>query len=190
MMKSKLFLFFLLFSQVILAQLYPARVMLKDGTLIDGITGKLKKNTFKYKNFSSDKAKEIDFSNIDFVQIRFAKDNIKKYFFFQTLNNDKFSAVEELVIGKRVELYVTYHNVYYDISSSYTVIKYYVKKPTEEKLLFLGEAGPLNNLKEKILNYFADCEALVKKIKDRDFKMRDGLEQIAQFYNENCDMSK
>ena len=191
-MKLRLFLFLLLFSQVALAQLYPARVMLKDGTLIDGITGKIKKKSFKYKNFSSDKVKEIDFSKIDFVQIRFSKDNIKKYRFFQTLSSDKFFALEELVIGERVELYVSVYNVSYEGDYSYTttVVNYYIKKPIEKKLLFLGNASPINNLKEKVLNYFADCEALVKKIKERDFKMRDGLEQVAQFYNENCDVSK
>ena len=40
-------------------------------------------------------------------------------------------------------------------------------------------------MKEKIINYFSDCPTLIERIKNKTFKMRDGVEKMIEFYNNN-----
>jgi len=73
------------------------------------------------------------------------------------------------------------------MSSSETVVKYYINKHYETKILLLGSYGWLSNsLKKRMLSCFLDCKKLVEKIKSRGFKIRSGLEEIVKFYNANC----
>ncbi|WP_046755631.1 hypothetical protein [Kordia jejudonensis] len=186
-----LLLFMLNFS--CFAQLNPSKIILKSGDTITGVIGKLKSKTFKYKRYSKAKPEEINFSDISSVQISYSKNSIKTYTFFATQENDKLIAVEELVIGEKVQLYGVVYNTRSfvansSLSHSQTVVTYYLKKSSETKLTKLGPYDPLtNNLKAKTLAYFSDCKNLIEKINTKEFRIRDGLEQIVTFYNENCD---
>ena len=63
-----------------------------------------------------------------------------------------------------------------------------IKKTNEEWLTDLGEYSPLtNDLKGKVKSYFSDCISLIEKLEKREFKVRDGLEDIVNFYNKNCE---
>tara|TARA_R110001592_G_C12780914_1_gene714970 strand:- start:70 stop:198 length:129 start_codon:yes stop_codon:yes gene_type:complete len=42
-------------------------------------------------------------------------------------------------------------------------------------------------MREKVIEYFADCNLLVEKVKNKDFRMRNGLEKVVEYYNENCE---
>ena len=65
---------------------------------------------------------------------------------------------------------------------------YYVKKPNDDKLTLLGRYNPLfsNELKQNVLQYFSDCKNLTDKIENKEFRFRDGIEEMVNYYNENC----
>jgi hypothetical protein len=167
-----------------------SKIILKTGDTLIGM-GKTKNKGFKYKAHSNVKPYYIELSKIDFVQQKYSGNESKIFRFFQTINNDTFIKVEELVKGEQAELYAVIYNVNSGgaggMSISQTVVKYYVKKKSEKKITLLGPYSPLtNNLKEKTINYFSDCPELIGKIESKDFRIRNGLEQIVEFYNENC----
>jgi hypothetical protein len=37
------------------------------------------------------------------------------------------------------------------------------------------------------MSYFSDCKILIQKLENREFKVREGLEDIVIFYNKNCE---
>jgi len=51
---------------------------------------------------------------------------------------------------------------------------------------FIGSFEALGFYKERIYDYFTDCEPLIGKLKNKDTGLRDGFEKIAEFYIENC----
>jgi hypothetical protein len=189
----KIKLFFILLITINLngySQLNPSKVVLKTGDTITGILGKLKSKSFKYKVHPTAKAKEIDFSEIDFVQFKYSNNKISTFKFFQTTDKDRYIAVKPLVIGD-VELYGDNRSVSSTgaggIPLSQTVVDYYIKRQEESKLTTLGFWNSFTtSLKDKIIMYFKDCNKVIEKIKDKEFRMRDGLEPIVEYYNENC----
>jgi hypothetical protein len=172
-----------------LGQLKPSKMVLKSGDTINGIIGKLKNKTFEYKMFSNGKSKEIDFSEIINIQIRYSKNDIKTYNFFEFDN--KFIAVEPSILGKKAELYFKTYNVNSSgaggIRINQTIVQYYVKKNGEGKLTYLGKYDIFGTMREKVIEYFADCNLLVEKVKNKDFRMRNGLEKVVEYFNENCE---
>lgn len=206
-MISRLLLFFsILTISIGNAQMNHSLIVLKSGDSLNGF-GKLKFDSFKYKNYAGTDKREIDFSQIKLVKIKKSDTVTEIYKFFQTTNNDKFVAVLEVVSGNNVELYCTYSSypgmgtgmnvgmgaggmgmgVGIGMSGGSTVTYYFAKRPSEEKLTALGNYNPLSStLRENVLKYFSDCKALTDKVENKDFRMRSGFEQVAAFYNENC----
>ncbi len=204
-MISRLFLFFSILTIGIgNAQMNHSLIVLKSGDSLNGF-GKLKFDSFKYKNYAGTDKREIDFSQIKLVKIKKSDTVTEIYKFFQTTNNDKFVAVLEVVSGNNVELYSTYSSypgmgtgmnvgmsgggvgMGIGMSVDNTGTYYFAKRPSEEKLTALGNYNPLSStLRENVLKYFSDCKALTDKVENKDFRMRSGLEQVAAFYNENC----
>lgn len=65
-------------------------------------------------------------------------------------------------------------------------IEWYVVKEGEAKAHYLkGNNLAYGSFKENAIKYFEDCEILVKKIEEKDFKRKDVAEMV-EFYNENC----
>ncbi|MEZ4852991.1 hypothetical protein [Flavobacterium sp.] len=61
-----------------------------------------------------------------------------------------------------------------------------MKKQTEdvaEKCAAFGYIG--NSFKKFINNYFKDCQKLISKVENKEFKKKN-LEEIVEFYNSNC----
>ena len=167
-----------------------SKVVLKNGETLLGM-GKTKSKGFKFKAKGELDAIFIEFSKIDFVQQEYSNNEKKVFRFFQTNSDSSFIKLEELVTGEHVALYANIYTVNSggvgEMSIPQTVVKYYIKKNEETKLTLLGPYSPLtNNLKEKVVDYFSDCTELIQKIENKDFRMRDGLEQIVAFYNKNC----
>lgn len=190
-MKLKLLSFlFLLSIGICYSQMKPVVITFKDGALLTGI-GKKKGSTFKYKSDNNAKAKEFEFSKIESVKMENYNDKDIIYKFFQVEGDERFIAVEELVSGTKAELFTTsstFNHGGMGMGGSQSVTFYYVKRPNEEKLTELGEYSPLtNNLKSKVKSYFSDCKRLIDKLENRDFKVREGLEDIVAFYNDYCE---
>ena len=173
------------------AQMQPILIILKNGEHLQGI-GKRKSTTMKFKAHIDAEPQEFKFSEIKSAEIQLVDRKRVKMKFYQTVDNDKFISVDEDIIGNKVELYS--RTFFYNSGGGFgmggmqAVTNYYVKKPTEEKLLDLGQYSPLtNNLKGKVKEYFSDCKLLLEKLESRDFKVREGLNEIVTFYNESCE---
>lgn len=198
-MKLKLLSFILTFTiSISYAQLKPVTITFKNGEKLSGI-GKKKGYTFKFKTDENSKAQEFEFSKLKSVEIEFSYDQKGIYKFFQVKDSENFIAVEELVSGTKAELYTTSATFNFGGMGtgmggmgmgvgSQSVTYYYIKKPNEDRLTELGAYSPLtNDLKGRVKTYFSDCKILIDKLENREFKVREGLEDIVKFYNKNCE---
>ncbi len=194
-MKLKLLSLILTFTiSISYAQLKPVTITFKNGEKLRGI-GKKKGYTFKFKTDENSKVQEFEFSKLKSVEIEFSYDQKGIYKFFQVKDSENFIAVEELVSGTKAELYTTSDT--FNIGGmgtgmggmgSQPVTFYYIKKPNEDRLTELGAYSPLtNDLKGRVKTYFSDCKILIDKLENREFKVREGLEDIVKFYNKNCE---
>ena len=197
-MKLKLLALSLLTFIISHAQMNPVVVTFRNGEILKGI-GKKKAYTFKYKIDEDSKAQEFEFSKIKSVEVGNSHNEKVTYKFFQIKNSENFIAVKELVTGSKAELCTTS----FSFNSggmgmgmggmsmgmgSQNVTFYYIKKPNEDKLTEMGAYSPLtNDLKGRVETYFSDCKSLIEKLEKREFKVREGLEDIVTFYNKNCE---
>ena len=191
-MKLKLLSLILIFTiSTSYAQLNPVTIIFKNGDTIKGI-GRKKVYTFKYKTDKKAKAEEFEFSKIKSVEIESSLGEKIIYKFFQVKGWANFIAVEEVVSGSKAELFKTSDTFntggMMGGMGGQSVTFYYIKRPNEDKLTELGPYSPLtNDLKAKVKTYFSDCKILIEKLENREFKVREGLEDIVLFYNNNCE---
>jgi hypothetical protein len=197
-MKLKLLsLIFFLTLSISNAQLKPILITFKNGETLKGI-GKKKNYTVKYKTDENANVQEFEFSRIKSVEIEVSYDEKTVLKFFQVKNSENYIAVKELVIGNKAELYTTsmtnsssgmrIGGMSGMESQSTTFYHYYIKKPNEEKLTYLGVFHPLsNNLKLNVKEYFKECKSLSEKLENREFKVSEGVEEIVKFYNNSCE---
>lgn len=193
-MKYKLF--FLLFIAINLhafaqfSESYKASIIvLKTGDTLIG-EGKTKKKGFKYKANANAKPYFIDFSKIDFVQQRFSRKKVKDFKFFKFGNDKNYSKLERLVNGKNAELFVLTEysnlNAFGEFGPTYYE-EYFIKRFSHKNpRRFVSYDIFSSKLKRQVMNFFSDCPELVEKVKTKEFKMSDGLEQVVIFYNEHC----
>lgn len=188
-MKTSLILFFSLFmANVCVGQMRPIIIIFKTGDTIRGV-GKMRLKSVKYKDVLNEReAEEFEFSKIELVKLVIPQNKSVNYRFFQTKDDSRFIAVEEVVASGEVTLFTTTENSANPYSSSgMSGIKYYLKRKNEETITNLGPYSPLmNNLKDKVKEYFADCSKLIRKIERGDFRVRRGLTEMVEFYNKEC----
>ena len=190
-MKFKI-LFLLIFSIYIChAQMNPILITFKNGEKLNGI-GKIKSSTIKFKIDESAEAQEFEFSKLKSAEIEIPDQEKAIYQFYQTDISNEFIAVQEIVSGSKAQLFTKSFN--YSTSGAGTMsfgqsaTHYYIKRTNEKWLTDLGVYSPLtNDLKGKVKSYFSDCISLIEKLEKREFKVRDGLEDIVNFYNKNCE---
>lgn len=64
---------------------------------------------------------------------------------------------------------------------------YYIRKTGENDITYMGTYGTIRGLfKVKVYEYFSDCELLIQKLKEKELRLRDGLVQIAEYYENHC----
>jgi hypothetical protein len=186
-------------------------ITFQNGEILKGI-GKLKSSVVKFKKDEKAEAQEFEFSKLKSVEFEYAVEKNAIYKFFKVKDSENYIPVEELVSGNKAELFKTSATYYtggigmgvggmngmggmggmgmgmgVPMGTSQTVT-YYVKKPNEDILTELGAYNILtNNLKGKVKDYFADCKVLIEKLENREFKVRKGLKDIVNFYNNNCE---
>ncbi|NJY62356.1 hypothetical protein HC174_06245 [Salinimicrobium sp. CDJ15-81-2] len=190
----KKYIFLLLFIGVTksgFAQYKPAVVVFKSGDSISGILGDIQRKAFKYKTQVNGKSEKVDFSEIDYVKVLYSGKDVRTFKFFKLDDDEKYTKLQQLSTGQNAELYSL---SFYAQSSfgagpsmSQEVVKYYVKRPGEENLTFMGIYDPIpNTLRGKVITYVSDCPELVEKILNREFRIRNGLAPIFEFYNRGC----
>lgn len=193
-MKTTFFLLVFLFTiNLCSAQMRPIIIVFKTGDTIRGI-GKMKTESVKYKDELNDgEPQEFEFSKIEIVKLVIPQNKSVNYRFYQTKEDSRYLAVEEVVSKGEVTLFTTSSTspmraqMGMGLTYSAPVTHYYLKRKNEEIMTDLGTYSPLiNNLKEKVSEYFADCTKLVDKLKKGDFRVRSGLTEIVEFYNTSC----
>lgn len=198
-MKLKLLLALVFTITICKAQLKPVLITLKNGEKLKGI-GKRKAFTFKYKADDDAKPQEFEFSTIKSIEIELSQNEITIYKCYQTKESDRFILVAEIISGNKAQLFSTTfsYNSGFSVGMGNggmgmgmgggSVTHYYLKKTNEDRLTDLGEYNPLlNNLKGKVKDYFSDCKSLIEKLENSEFRVRDGLEDIVNYYNKNCE---
>lgn len=174
------------------SQYRPAVVVFKSGDSISGILGDIQRKSFKFKTQVNGRPEKVDFSEIEFIKILYSGKDVRIFRFFKLDGAKKFTEVELLATGNKAELYGATH--YTRMPGFATpsigqqeVVKYYIRKPEEDKLALLGMYDPIvGNLKENVINYFSDCPELTEKIMSKDFKVRKDMEAIVEYYNSKC----
>ncbi|MET7030635.1 hypothetical protein [Sediminicola luteus] len=195
--KQILFVLFLIItSNVSFAQVNLTKVVLKSGETVNGINGTLKSKFYKYKNYSGGKNIKIAYSEIDIIQIQYEKDNINIYEVLQRMDDGKFYPVHKAFDGNKVKLYTTSGSGAIPMApggmggfgtTSYTVTTFYIKKTDDEKMTYLGAYNPIiNTFKDNVYRYFSDCPKLMEKLENKDFKLKNGAQEIAEFYDKHC----
>jgi hypothetical protein len=157
----------------------------KDLIGLRGIGGNNKiffKTTEKAKKKSKYKKEQVQY----FV-IRNNKEKIVKYAYIKT-SEKKLKLFQVLIEGK-VSLYLKkgVENMYLDNGKSTTIIQndknlYYVKKQNEKYASNRFFANVFKSFKKTAGKYFSDCEPLIKKIDNGDYKS-DQLFEIVKEYN-------
>ena len=152
----------------------------------------------KFKTEGS-KSKKYHFKDLKSVKMD-TYDGTKKYIYLKVKGKGLYSIVEEVSLGSV--------NLYKKVSEGYTagapmggvgsgapmmtsehyysISNYYVKKGNEAEITHLGSTSLFSkNFKKAASLYFKDCQALVNKIEQKEFKKRD-IEKIVTFYNQEC----
>jgi hypothetical protein len=169
----------------------PAKLILKSGDTIDDILGKLNRKRFKYKTDYGSKAKKVKLSEIRSLEIGYSYDR-KKLEYYEVIGQDRYKGIEKVMQGNGIIVYklnYSYTNTLAGgMTMSGTASSYYVRKIDEDKVTFIGNYDAIKGqFKRRVYAYFSDCDKLIKKLDDKEIRLRDGFKNIAEFYISNCD---
>lgn len=196
-----LILFLITLSFDIVGQNTEAILIFKDGTKVIGL-GKLKRgDIIKFRKNKNEKAVKYHFKELEKVTIM--EDSRKViYVYLKVKGSNNYAVLEESIIGK-LSLYkvVTHGNhvpmgvgfggaggmgMGMGMGASFTIESFYLKRKDEENVTHLGSTSLFSkNFKKAAIEYFIDCEELVVKIEDNEYKKKD-IEEIVNFYNRKC----
>lgn len=158
--------------------------------------------TKKYTTKTALKIKEINFNTIDDVKKTIALSQIDKIVStgkkerhnftekYIKYSKSKSDLMTELISGK-VSLYIRSQvsmgaPTGMGAPSTNTNTSYYVIKEGQPMAKYIkGNNIAYGKFKNNALKFFSDCESLVSKIKNNDYK-RKHLEEIITYYNEKC----
>jgi len=201
-MKNKLFILVLLISIQAQAQLSVGGINLSSNksqlitiTTKNGNTYITKKynpknKEIKFKTVDGDK-KTIKLSQLDKIVSSGKKERHNYTEKYIKYSKSKSDLMTEIISGK-VSLYQrSQTNVSgansMGMPSTSTSISYYVKKEGQALAKYIkGNNIAYGRFKTNAIKFFGDCEILVSKIKNNDYK-RKHLEEIINFYNEECE---
>jgi hypothetical protein len=189
-MRNIVFIIVLLFTSFMYAQLNPAEAMLKTGEKLI-VMGKISGESFLYKIHKNGSPKRLHFSKLNYVKIMHSKKKISTYKLFKIKGTDEGVVLEEIIVGEKASLYFKIIHGNTTVAGGgifpVTSTSYYAVKKSDEKATYLGVHNLLSDkLKEKVLSFFKDCEILVEKIKNKEFRVKNDMGKITEFYNTEC----
>jgi hypothetical protein len=185
------------------SQTQEAILFFKDGDSIDGFAS-LKNDKIKFKISIDDKTDNWDYENVK--KIKFIGFDIVQTYEYITLNSSDDPKLLELIVEGDVNLYkmektqiftdptitkktaVSHHGTnnissYANQTEQYREF-FYVKRKKEQYPTYIN-SGILSNWKKTTTHFFADCDFLVKKIKDNKYGFNQ-INEIVEFYNDIC----
>lgn len=200
--KSLLFFLFLVNFQTY-SQTQEAIIYFKDGDSIEGLAS-IKNNKIKFKISADDKADTWDYENIK--KVTFIGFDIIQTYEYIKLNSFADPKLLELIVEGDVNLYkeekvqiltnptitkktaISNHGTNNINGYAYQTEQYrelfYVKRKKDQYPTYIN-SGILSNWKKTTINFFADCDFLVKKIKDNKYGFNQ-INEIVEFYNDIC----
>jgi hypothetical protein len=146
------------------------------------------KRTIKYRNKSEGVKNEYNYRNIKEVEI--TKDGVIKRYNYKIISGKKpmLMRVIKEYEGK-INLYaIDYYKDWGGIINYYC--HYYVnmgKGHTVEKLGSSEIIFGSKKFKKQIKKIFKKCPNLIKKVENKEFKRTKNIEEIIEYYYENCD---
>lgn len=185
------------------SQTQEAILYFKEGNPIEGFAS-LKNNKIKFKISADDKADTWDYENVS--KIKFIGFDIVQTYEYVKLSRSDDPKLLELVVEGEVNLYrmekeqiftdptitkktaVSPHgsnaiNGYAYQTEQYREL-FYVKRKKDQYPTYIN-SGVFSNWKKTTTNFFADCDALVKRIKDNKLGFNQ-INEIVEFYNDIC----
>lgn len=206
-MKKITFCILLFLSLNCFSQYTKAKLILKDGTIKEGIA---EINILNYKiNFKrNSESKKEKFDSKIVEELFLFKDSLSFSFKYKKILEFKKPIVLKSVIkNNNLSLYekvneYTYFDNYGALGGiaavwlknkhpeDYNKIlqhTYYVVKNNNEKAMFFGDTKytSKSRLREIIKKRLSDCEIILKKSKNKEFKVKD-IPLIVNMYNANC----
>ncbi|TPG42255.1 hypothetical protein [Flavobacterium pectinovorum] len=185
------------------SQTQEAIIYFKDGDSIEGFAS-IKNDKIKFKISADDKADTWDYENVK--EIKFIGFDIVQTYEYIKLNSSDDPKLLELIVEGNVCLYkeekvqfftdpnitkktaISTHgtnninNYAYQTEQSREL--FYVKRKKDQYPTYIN-SGILSNWKKTTINFFADCDFLVKKIKDNKYGFNQ-INDIVEFYNDIC----
>ncbi|OWW23518.1 hypothetical protein B4Q04_20175 [Zobellia sp. OII3] len=200
-MKLKLrtisFIVCLLFFSVLNAQKTKATLIFKDGTKKDGCAKLSGSQSLKFRSNEKERTTKYHFSKLERVFIYDTKEP-SIYVYREVPNKKKSMVLQEVVTGK-VTLYSMvdrgYRPMYtggnlgsggYIGGNFYEIKNLYLETQDENGLTHLGSNQLFTkNFKKAASDFFKNCNLLVEKIKNTEFRKKD-IKEIVIFYNNKC----
>jgi hypothetical protein len=192
---------FLATTEILQAQKTEARLVFKDGTILNGL-GKLKGAVcVKFRKDKNTKAKKYHFKDLESVQI-YNGDSRTTYVYLLVKKKKKYKVLEEVVVGG-ISLYkVVSHGAHapmgvgfggaggmgmgMGMSTGFTIKSYYLRRKEEKEVTHITSTDLFSkNFKKAATAYFNDCPDLVEKIETKEYRKRD-IRAIIEFYNSKC----
>lgn len=199
-MKKIILLIIILFCCTSNAQYFKANVSFKDGTSKSGLArvNTLNDKIFFKENKTSTKEK---YNHKEINTLILKKDSISNsYRYKKTLGRRAPRLLKVITESNNLSLYavVTESNYLYSFgllgALATTIIdankidyEYYMVKNNDEKALFFGNTNLTSKkrFKEIIRKRLKDCPKIVKKVENKEFKVKN-IPEIVAYYNKNC----
>lgn len=185
------------------SQTQESIIYFNEGDSIEGFAS-IKNNKIKFKISDHDKADTWNYENVK--KVKFIGFDIVQTYEYIKLNSFDDPKLLELIVEGDVNLYkeekvqflthpnitnktaVSTHGTNNLNSYSYQTEQYrelfYVKRKKDQYPTYIN-SGILSNWKKNTIIFFADCDFLVKKIKDNKYGFNQ-INEIVEFYNDIC----
>lgn len=191
---------FLATTEILIAQRTEARLVFKNGTVLNGL-GKLKGAAcVKFRKNKKTKAKKYHFKDLESVQL-YNGDSRITYVYLLVKKKNKQKVLEEVIVGD-ISLYkMVSHGTHapmgvgfgaaaggmgITMGTSFTIKNYYLRKKGEKEVTHITSTDLFSkNFKKAATAYFKDCPYLVEKIATKAYRKRD-IRAIIEFYNSKC----
>ena len=179
-----MFVLLLCVYQLVIAQRNEIPTLyFKNGDTLQGERHTFLKDQIQFLKTPTSKFVKYDFDDLIKVEVMNKK------------SNEVTTYVRTAVVGKKRKLTLELAEegfLSYFRSKNYTgtdgtfFYNFYLKRKGENAITFVGSQNPLQRgFKKRITAYLNDCDALVQKIKTKEFKRRH-IKEIVRDYNENC----
>ena len=199
-MKKTITLLILFFTFQLPAQISVAGIKLSKNKTVYTITTKTgdtyqtkdygeKLRELRFKTLEGEK-KKILLSQIDKIVSKGKKERDNYTLRYIKYSKSRSTLMKEIIVGKvslykRVQFSLAAPNSM-GMTSARSDVSYYVKKEGQLQAKYIkGNNIAYGRFKTNAIKFFADCESLVEKLKNNDYK-RKHLEEIVDYYNANC----